>query len=158
MIREPPISVAPLNDAADAAWLEQLDAVLRAARPALVSVGEHLAPVRERLLDAAGDAERILCAASSSGRAIGIVDAALHAPAPGDLTISQLAVARAHRFRGVGRALIGAALREADARGDIERIHAAVKTSVPEALTFWLALGFEIVAQDAGVQSLVRAP
>jgi GNAT superfamily N-acetyltransferase len=119
-----------------------LDEILARARYALVSPREHLEPVGERVLDTADG--RLLLWAEWEGRPVGLVDARLHHPEPGALTYAQLAVAQAVRFRGVGRALVVATARAAEADvGPLMGLFAAVRPTADGALAFWSSLGFE---------------
>ncbi|MCK6550536.1 hypothetical protein L6R52_32160, partial [Myxococcota bacterium] len=74
-----------------------LDRILDEAKAALVSPREHLASIDERAAEADEDKARVVLYATRNGRAAGIVDATLHVPAPGDVTIAQLAVRASER-------------------------------------------------------------
>lgn len=119
-----------------------LDEILARDRHALLSPREHLEPVGERVLDV--EDGRLLLWAEWQGRPVGLVDARLHHPGPGALTYAQLAVARTARFKGVGRTLVAAAARAAEAQaGRLDGLFAAVRPTADGAFAFWSSLGFE---------------
>ncbi len=151
------IEVTPVGPSSPARWLEILDGILRGAAPALVGADERLEPMAERLLDAATDPARILLCAHVTGEPVGLIDGFVHVPEPGVLTIAQLAVGAPHRFRGVGRALVEAAVADAAARGaPVSAMAAAVRARAAGALAFWASLGLEELGRAGGVRQLGR--
>jgi len=117
-----------------------LDAVLEAARPHLVPPEAWLEPAADRVGEAEVDEERWVYVGYVDGRAVGILDAQRNSPEPGVITIVHLAVDRAHRRHGVGRALVEALADEAKATG-----HATLRACLIDAQSagFWPELDFE---------------
>lgn len=149
------MTIAPLSPGTPAAHRTQLDSLLRGARRALVGPGEHLEPVHDRILDASVDPRRVLLGAFDPGGAVGILDAVLHAPEPGDLFVAQLAVARTHRHRGIGRALVRAAIEAVEGReGPLDAVWAAVRSAEGAALAFWTRLGLEPEPEGGAIVEL----
>lgn len=130
--------------ALDAAEARALDAVLAEARPHLVPADGWLEPAADRVDEADVDDERWVYVAYRADEAVGLLDARLSAPEPGVVTIVHVAVARAHRGRGLGRALVEALARDvADGRGD--RLRACVLGDSSQG--FWGGLDFERVGE-----------
>lgn len=150
------VRVRRLAATAPEAVLRRLDAILLEARSALVRSNEHLALAAERLADAAGERDRILLYARlpAEKRTVGLLDAALHHPEPGDLTVAVLAVAARSRRRGVGLALVLAAIERAARRGRVDRVLAAVHARATTAADFWARLGLEEIERSGGVALL----
>lgn len=135
-----PPEVRPVDDLTPPEVLRALDAVLEVCRPELVGRYAYLEPMEERLVQA--DAQRILLCAWIDAHPVAVLDAQLHHPALDDLTVSQLAVARGARRRGLGRALVCEALRQATRTGEAPRaIFAAVRPNAFAAERFWAGLG-----------------
>ena len=145
------LRVAALPEAPDDALVAALDEILDAARSALVWPGERFDRVRDRLLEVGAD--RRLLYAEAAGRVAGVADVVRHYPEPGTLTVAVVAVAPQCRFRGVGRALVEAAIDWC--RPDCHRLAAGVHADNASALDFWAALGFDVEAPaDAGVVTI----
>jgi ribosomal protein S18 acetylase RimI-like enzyme len=126
-----------------------IDRVLHEARRALVRANESLSSAEERAVDAEGDKARIVLYARLDGRTIGVVDAQLHAPEPGDITISQIAVRRRARGLGVGHALVREVLTRALARSSERSVlEASVLSGNDRAVDFWEGLGLSTVSRD----------
>ncbi|MEL6188460.1 MAG: GNAT family N-acetyltransferase, partial [Myxococcota bacterium] len=82
------------------------------------------------------------------------VDARFGWPSPRDLTIEHIAVLRALRGQGRGRALVGAALDVAQSRfGEVDQLYAAVLQAHGSAAVFWRNLGLCPVGSDPCVFS-----
>lgn len=146
--------IHPLTMDTSSAVLQVLDDVLVVCRKDLVAPRGKLEMMGERVLDA--EDHRILLWAEVGGRPAGLVDAALHHPTATDLTVRQLAVDRAHRFEGLGRRLVEAALEAARARDvPTTRVFAAVLPWAQGAAAFWSSLGFE---QSVEHPDLLEAP
>ncbi len=155
--RSPAIEVAPLGVDAPLETMATLDRVLASVARALVDPGEALEPVSDRARDAASDPHRLVLVATVEGEPVGLLDGTLHSPWPGTLAVAQLAVSRAHRFRGLGRALVESALASAAERDPPPvALSAAVRAGQSGALAFWEALGLVEVAREGTVRQLLR--
>lgn len=121
------------------ARLAELEALLAGARHSLASEGEHLDSVDERLADPSG---HHLFALVSGGRAIGLIDLALHHPDPDAATIAAIVIAPAHRRRGVARALISRALAALEPADRPRSLEAGVHRDNAAALRFFEDLGW----------------
>jgi ribosomal protein S18 acetylase RimI-like enzyme len=121
----------------------ELDRVLTESRRALVRSRQHLAPIDERIDDAQGDLTRVILYARIGDRAVGIIDASLHTPSPGDLTVAQIAVKEEHRRGLVASSLLFAALENEE----IVRVSAGVHRDNYEAQAFFERLGMAVVEE-----------
>lgn len=136
-----------------------IDRLLRLEARAFARDGEQLDDAAERLSEAAGDRERLCFVArrSPEGRVAGFLDAQLHSPSPGALTVRAIAVAPEARRRGVGEALLDTASRTADALdGEHASVWAGVHDDNAGALAFFSEQGFTKRGQKARVVELVR--
>lgn len=129
------------------ALLADLEALLARARSSLVLEGEHLDSVDERLADPSA---HHLFAFVSGGRAVGLIDLALHHPDPDAATVAAIVIAPAHRRRGVGRALISRALAALDPADRPRSLEAGVHRDNAAALRFFEDLGWCVIHDDGG--------
>ncbi len=140
-VRVSELSIHPLGIDTPAPVFKALDAILAAARPALVGPDAALEGAIDRTFDGP---ERIVLWAESDGQAVGLVDAVLHHPSPMDLTYAQVAVAQSHRYRGIARQLVTEASTRAQALVSAPSPrYAAVLPTAYGAHAFWASLGFE---------------
>lgn len=128
-----------------------IDRILEQAKRPLVGSDGHLALAEERLTEADEDRTRILLFARLGARAVGVLDALLHVPAPSDLTIAQIAVRKDARRRGIASALVSAALSRARRRAPVSRVLAAVRAGNQPALDFWESLGLDVLERGGSV-------
>lgn len=140
------MEIRPLDDATPAATRAALDRLLQEARGALVGPSEHLPGVDERIGEAAEDQERTLAYAVVDGDGVGLIDVFHFRPDSGAFTVQHLVVAPKVRGRGIGRALVDHAQREAEARG-LTVLYAATRPGHARADAFWQALGAELVEE-----------
>lgn len=133
------VEVRRLAEDAEPEVLAALDRIAEAARLDLVGRRGALEPFAARLAD---PSQPILWA-GAAGAPVGFVQGVLHHPIPGALTVAQLAVERAHRYRGLGRRLVeGVAALAQASLGPLDDVYAAVRDDAVGAQAFWSSLGF----------------
>lgn len=132
--------------------LRELDALVELAKP-LAGAPQWPWAVWERMtsgLDAGSDqAGRVLFASADGVRLAGFV---ICTYAAGEAEIESIAVSEGQQRRGVGRALLNAAVAELDGRGVVE-IHLEVRASNAKAIGFYRAVGFAERGRRAGYYS-----
>jgi GNAT superfamily N-acetyltransferase len=120
--------------------------------------------LRERLGDIVDEAARTLLIATDdqTGKAVGLIVAKMDEIGAIDLTpalhVTHLLVAPSHRRRGVGRALLAAAVHLADERG-VDRVLATAASGSREANRYLARLGFAplVVHRVASTATLRRS-
>lgn len=140
-------------DSASDADVSALDRLLQADAAAFVRAHQHLESAAERLGEAAADPERIVLVARAGGRLVGLLDARIHHPEPMALTVAVIAVDRAARGQGAGRALVAAAVETSRGlmEGAAPRLVTGVHVENLSARAFFHRLGLAEADESGGV-------
>ncbi len=143
-------------DSASAADVAAIDRLLHQDAAAFSRPREHLETALERLDEAAVDRERIVLVAREGDAVVGLVDARLHHPGPGALTIAAIAVEPSRRRHKLGARLIEAAIAAASEADEVRALVAGVHAENARAIAFFEALGYAPEDRSAGVVVLAR--
>lgn len=128
----------PEDTTVDPATLDDRLDILRVLDAAMLETDADT--VDDRI--AAGDA--LVARSERTGGVVGALVATR--PDPGRIQVDAVAVRRARRDRGIGSALVAAAVRQAESDAEIDRVTA---TFDAELTAFYESLGFAIDVDDA---------
>ena len=144
---------------ADEGALTRVAACVRGAADYFRRADHDRSPDRiaaEALAEALADDQRLLFVLEdAASEPVGLLDLALDAPAPQEVTIALLGLARHRRGLGLGREVVEGLFAALDAAG-FERVRLGVAPGEAQAAGFWAAVGMWPCGEDGGVRLFER--